>query len=129
MYSEGCEMLEYWEHWHIQNITKFKILTYLGPETYLESCLFRHIQAVSGIFNNFGYNSINFLFFHFNLTYFSTKSRDILFDYNDVNFNARLSLLNQCVIFQNSVIKKSIKLTFSLENKFYDRKESSLTIT
>ena len=33
-------------------------------------------------------------FFHFNLTYFSTKlKRHMFLDYNYVNFNARLSLL------------------------------------
>ena len=51
----------------------------------------------------------------------------MLFDYNDVNFNARLSLLKQYVIFENSVIKEKIRLKFSSENKFYNRKESSLT--
>ena len=30
-------------------------------------------------------------------------------------------------IFENSVIIEKIKLTFFSENKFYDRKESSLT--
>ena len=47
-------------------------------------------------------------------------------DYSDVNFSARLSLLKLCTIFKNGVIEQ-IKLTFSSENKFYDRKESSLT--
>ena len=31
-------------------------------------------------------------FFHFNPIYFSTKFKDMFFDYNDVNFNAGPSL-------------------------------------
>ena len=47
-----------------------------------------------GTFNNDSHNNIDFLFFHFNFTYFSTKfNKDMFFDYNDVDFNARLSLL------------------------------------
>ena len=53
--------------------------------------------------------------------------RHIFFDYNDVNFSARLSLFKQYAIFENNVIKDWIKLVFFLENKLYDRKESSLT--
>ena len=51
----------------------------------------------------------------------------MLFDYNDVNFNARPSLFKQYTIFEKSVIMEWIKLTFSSEFKFYDRIESSLT--
>ena len=34
------------------------------------------------------------------MTYFSTKFKD----YNDFNFNTRLGLLNQYVVFQNSIV-------------------------
>ena len=44
------------------------------------------------MFDNDSYNNINFLFF--TLVFF--------FDYNDVNYNARLNLLKQYAIF-NSV--------------------------
>ena len=33
-------------------------LAYLGPEAYLESCLFSHIQLYSDMFNNDSYNNI-----------------------------------------------------------------------
>ena len=67
-------------------------------------------------------------YFPFNLTYFSMKfKKKYFFDYSDINFNARLSLIKYNAIFQNSITKEHIKLTFSWENKFYDRKESSLT--
>ena len=62
-YSERCVMLTNWKPFHIQNFAIFRILTNLGPEVYSESCLFRHIQAYSDIFNNDSYNNINFLFF------------------------------------------------------------------
>ena len=46
------------------------------------------------MFNNDGYSNMNFLFFHFNLKYFSVKlKKDMFFDFNDVNFNVGLSLL------------------------------------
>ena len=47
-----------------------------------------------------------------------TKFKDMFFDYNDANFNARRSLF---------IIEWKIKLIFFLENKFYQRKERSLT--
>ena len=65
------------------------------------------------------------------MTLFSMKfKKNYVFDYNDANFNAQLSLifnaqlslLKQYLIFENSV-----KLTFFSKNNFYDRKESSLT--
>ena len=71
VYSKHCVTLAYWEPCHIQNFGN------LGPEAYSESSLFRYIQAYSGIFNNDFYNNINFLFFHFNLKYFSTKFKDV----------------------------------------------------
>ena len=43
-----------------------------------------------------------------------TKFKDIFFDYNDANFNARRSLL---------VIEWKIKLIFFLENKFMKEKK------
>ena len=46
-YSECCATFAYWEPFHIQNFTIFRILAYLGPEAYSESCLYRHIQAYS----------------------------------------------------------------------------------
>ena len=51
----------------------------------------------------------------------------MFFDYNDVNFNTRLCLLKYYAIFENSAIIEWIKLTLSSENKFCDKKESSLT--
>ena len=42
-------MLIHWESCHIQNFVIFRILAYLGPEAYLESCLYRHIQVYSGV--------------------------------------------------------------------------------
>ena len=51
----------------------------------------------------------------------------MFFDYNNVNFNAQLSRLKLYQIFENSVTVDYIKLASSSENKFYDRKESSLT--
>ena len=65
------------------------------------------------------------------MTPFSMKfKKNYVFDYNDANFNAQLSLifnaqlslLKQYLIFENSV-----KLTFFSKNKFYDRRKSSLT--
>ena len=45
--------------------------TDLEPEAYSESCLYRHIQAYSGVFDDNSHNNINFLFFHFNFTLFN----------------------------------------------------------
>ena len=56
-YSERCVILAYWEPCHIQNFGIF-----LGPQAYSESCLFRHIQAYSGIFNNNSYKTLTFFF-------------------------------------------------------------------
>ena len=73
-YSECYVTLACWEPCHIQNFAIFRILAHVGPKAYSESCLYKHIQAYSGIFSNDSYNNINFLFFYlFNLTYFSTK--------------------------------------------------------
>ena len=69
VYLERCVTLAYWKPYHTQSFAIFRSLTYLGPEAYSQSCLFRHIQAYSDIFNNDSYNNINFLFFHFNLTF------------------------------------------------------------
>ena len=35
-------------------------MAYLGPEAYSESCLNKHIQAYSGIFDSDSYNNSNF---------------------------------------------------------------------
>ena len=52
IYSKRCVTLAYWDPYYIQNVALFRILAYLGPEVYSKSCLFIHIQAYSGIFNN-----------------------------------------------------------------------------
>ena len=79
----------------------------------------------SGSFSNGSYNNIKCLFFSL-LSYilFNEIYKDIFFDYNDVNFNARLSLLKEQPIFQNNFTMEQIKSPFLL---FYDKKESSLT--
>ena len=48
-----------------------------------------------GLFNNESYNNINFLFFTLTLYAFQRNLVKIhmFFDYSDVNFSARLSLL------------------------------------
>ena len=98
VYSERCVTLAYWEPCHIQNFAVFRILAYL------ESFLFRHIHECSSIFNNDSYNNINFLFFTL-ILHFSTKFQNAyVFDYNDVNFNALLSVFNEYAIFENGVI-------------------------
>ena len=61
-YSERCVTLAYREPCHIQNFAIFRILADLGPKVYSECCLYEHIQAYSGIFDN-GSCNINFLFF------------------------------------------------------------------
>ena len=66
--SERCVTLAF------ENPAIFRILAYLVHEAYSESCLFSYIQAYSEISSNDSYNNINFLFFRFNLTYFSTNS-------------------------------------------------------
>ena len=80
-YSERSVTLGYWDLCHIQNFVIFRILACLGPEAYSESCLYRHIEAYSSIFDNDNYNNVNF-FFHFNLTYSSMKlkKKTCLFD-------------------------------------------------
>ena len=72
-YPEHCVTLAYWKPCHIQNFAMFRILAYLGPEAYSESYLliFRYIQAYSIMIVII---TLTF-FFHFNLTYFSTKSK------------------------------------------------------
>ena len=78
--------LSYSELCHIQKIGILRL------QAYSESCSFRHIQVYSGIFSNDSYN-INFLFFNLILHTFQRNLKRHVFDYNDVNFNARLSLL------------------------------------
>ena len=73
----------------------FRILAYLGAVAYSEFCLFRHIQAYSGIFNNNSSNSINFLVFILILhNFLQNLKRCMFFDYSDVSLSAQLSLLN-----------------------------------
>ena len=82
------------ENCHIKHFAILRILSYLGPVAFSESCLFRHIQAYSGIFNNDSYNNINFLLFTLILHSFQPNlKRRIFFYYDDVSLNARLSLL------------------------------------
>ena len=68
-----------------------KVLTYLGQEVYSEPRLFRHIEAYLIMIVVIALT----FFYHCNHTYFSArfKKRHMFFDNNDVNFNARLSLL------------------------------------
>ena len=80
----------YWEPFHKQNFCIFR------SQAYSESSLFRHIQVYSGTFNN----DKTFFFFSFNL---HTFQRNLFLDYNDVNFNAWLSLCKQYAIFKKSV--------------------------
>ena len=54
------------ERQHIVNPAIFRILVYLGPDAYSESCLYRHIQAYSKMIVII---TLTF-FFRFNLTYF-----------------------------------------------------------
>ena len=62
-------------------------------------------------------------FFHFNLTYFSTKFKRtyLFFDCNNVNFNAQLSLLSKWRENRANITHKL------LENKFYDTRKSFMT--
>ena len=55
-YPERCITLAYWEPCHIQNfsIQNFGTFRTLGNP---EFCLYRHIHAYSGIFNDDSYNS------------------------------------------------------------------------
>ena len=81
-YPERCVTLAYLEPCHIQNFAIFRILAYL------------HIQAYSRKFNSDSYHNINFLFFTLMVHSFQRTFKRHAFDYNDVNFNARLSLLS-----------------------------------
>ena len=104
-YSERCVTPAYREPCHIKNFDMSRILEYLGHEAYSESFLFRHIQAYSDIFSNDSYNNIDFLFLALILHSFQWNlKRHMFFDYNSVNFNARLSQLKLYAIFKNSVI-------------------------
>ena len=73
--------LPYSEFWHIGNPRYIRNFVYLGT--------FRLT------FNNDSYNNVNFLFFALMLKTFrrNLKILCFFFDYNDVSFNARLSLL------------------------------------
>ena len=92
-YSERCSTHAYWETCDIQNFAIFRILAYLGPEAYRGSCLCRHIQAYSGIFNNDGCNNINFLFLTLILHTFQWNVKRHVFWLQWRHFNARRSLL------------------------------------
>ena len=75
----------------------FRILAYspyLGLDACSDSCLFMHIQVYPTIFNNDSYNNIQIIFFILILhTFQQNLKRHMFFNFNDVNFNARLSLL------------------------------------
>ena len=79
VYSECCVTLAYWEPCYIQNFAIFRILAYLNPRHVQNPVYYRHIQAYSGIFNNGSYNNANFLFFHFDLSYFSRTFKKACF--------------------------------------------------
>ena len=99
--------------WHIVNLV------------YSEPCLFRRIEAYSGIFSNSSYNYINFLFFTLILhTFQRNLKRYMFFHYN---ISAWLSLRKCIAIFENSFLIQQLKWTFFSENMFYIRKESSVT--
>ena len=89
IHSEHCQSI-FWhiqntvQHCHIENSVIFRTLPFSefwhilnARHIHSESCLYRHIQAYSGIFNNDSLNTINFLFY-FNLVYFSTKFKDMI---------------------------------------------------
>ena len=88
-YSERCVMLAYWEPCHIQNFDMFRILAYLGTETYSKSVYlgtFRYIQTYSRL--------IIIIFFLSSILHtFQRNLKDAFFDCSGVNFNPRLSLL------------------------------------
>ena len=65
-------------------------MAYLGPEAYSESFLYRHIQAYSGMFDLDSYNNISF--FLTLILHICNFKRHMFFDYNDISFNAWLSL-------------------------------------
>ena len=81
-YSERCVTLS-------KNFAIFMILAFwhLGPEAYSEFCLFRHIPA----YNYDSYNKLNFLIVN---TFQRNLRTHMFFNYNDVNFNGRVSLFN-----------------------------------
>ena len=95
--------LSYLESWYIKNqiYIQYSGKTYSG--IFKTLCNARVFWTLIWWFNN-----IKFLFFHFSLPYFSTKFKDMFFDNNDVNFKC----------YNNNIIK----LTFSSDSKFYDRK-------
>ena len=47
LYLECYIMLTYWEPHHVQNFAILRILLFLGPVAYSETCLCRYIQAYS----------------------------------------------------------------------------------
>ena len=77
-------MLTYWEPHHVQNFAILRILLFLGPVAYSETCLFRYIQAYSIMI------VIIKLIFFFTLMLLFNEIKKTFFDYNDVNCNALL---------------------------------------
>ena len=70
------------------------------------------------MFNNNIYHNINVRFFHFDLTYFSTKfGKACCFDHNDFNLNAQMSLLKDALsgltqFLPTESLLKMMKITF-----------------
>ena len=108
VYSKRCVTLAYWELCHIQNFAITRILAYLGPEIIqnpVHIANFRYIQAYSIIIV---ITTLTFFFLTLILhTFHRNLKRHMFFDYNynDINFNARLSLLKYA-IFQNGLLRE-----------------------
>ena len=79
--------LPYSEFWHIQDPKHIQNPVYIST--------FRHIQTYLIVIV-----IIRLTFLH---TFQRNLKRHMFFDYNDFNFNARLSLLRQYAIFQNTL--------------------------
>ena len=97
-YSERCVTLHI-----VENPAIFRILAYLGPQAYSESCLYKHIQAYSDIFDSDSYNKINFL------THFPTKFKKTCF----LTTMTSISMLDW-VYLDNT---RSFKIRYSRTNK------------
>ena len=88
-YSVGCETLGFWKTSFIQNFaiifrtSALRNLRHIQNPVYLGT--FRHIQTYSIMI------TLTF-FLHFFHTFQRDLKRHMLFDYNDVSFNARPSL-------------------------------------
>ena len=123
-YSEHCITLAYQEPYNIQNLTLLRISSYLGPKTFSESCLFRHIQAYSiriviitlPVFFHFNLNLTYFLISFKKTCFLTTMTSILMFDW--------VFLSNPWKQRHNGINKTHALFS---ENKFCDRKESYLT--